>query len=245
MIKFFRRIRKQLLTENKFSKYLIYAIGEILLVVIGILIALQINNWNEKRKDSNLELEILTGIKNDLEANIDLFEMRISNDSLVVAYFDKLIQILNDETSVYDKSMNRYFGGIESWIPIHTNRMAYSNLQSKGLHLISNDSLRSQIVNLFDMTYILQEDGEKMILEIFSNGMNVIQKYLETGDNVFRKKPNDFRALKEEAEFKNYLTHTRAIRKQLMLVLETNIKFLTIELRDQINEEIKRLEKEK
>ncbi|WP_273277430.1 DUF6090 family protein [Maribacter polysiphoniae] len=52
MIKFFRRIRQQVLTENKFSKYLLYAIGEIVLVVIGILIALQINNWNEIRKDN-------------------------------------------------------------------------------------------------------------------------------------------------------------------------------------------------
>jgi len=47
MIKFFRKIRQQLLAENKFTKYLIYAIGEIVLVVIGILIALSINNWNE------------------------------------------------------------------------------------------------------------------------------------------------------------------------------------------------------
>ncbi len=50
MIKFFRKIRQKTLTENKFSKYLLYAIGEIILVVIGILIALQVNNWNEKRK---------------------------------------------------------------------------------------------------------------------------------------------------------------------------------------------------
>ena len=51
MIKFFRKIRQKLLAENKISKYLIYAFGEIILVVIGILIALQINNWNEGRKD--------------------------------------------------------------------------------------------------------------------------------------------------------------------------------------------------
>ena len=54
MIKFFRKIRQQLLVENKFSKYLLYAIGEIILVVIGILIALQINNWNEVRKTENM-----------------------------------------------------------------------------------------------------------------------------------------------------------------------------------------------
>jgi len=49
MIKFFRRLRQKLLAENRFSKYLIYAVGEIILVVIGILIALQINTWNENR----------------------------------------------------------------------------------------------------------------------------------------------------------------------------------------------------
>ncbi|WP_299164553.1 DUF6090 family protein, partial [uncultured Eudoraea sp.] len=51
MIKFFRHIRQRLLTENKVSKYMFYAIGEIVLVVIGILIALSINNWNDYRKD--------------------------------------------------------------------------------------------------------------------------------------------------------------------------------------------------
>jgi hypothetical protein len=72
MIKFFRHIRKRLLTENKFSKYLLYAIGEIVLVIIGILIALQINNANTERKENkelqsyfkNIEKNILFDIKN-------------------------------------------------------------------------------------------------------------------------------------------------------------------------------------
>ena len=55
MIKFFRKYRQQLLSENRFTKYLIYAIGEIILVVIGILIALQINNWNETQKQNKEE----------------------------------------------------------------------------------------------------------------------------------------------------------------------------------------------
>ena len=63
MIKFFRKIRQKMLTENKFSKYLIYAIGEIVLVVIGILIALQINNWNNNRIEYKLESNILSKIQ--------------------------------------------------------------------------------------------------------------------------------------------------------------------------------------
>lgn len=67
MIKFFRKIRKQLLTENKFSKYLLYAIGEIVLVVIGILIALSINNWNENQKKKEILKVYLQNYVEDLK----------------------------------------------------------------------------------------------------------------------------------------------------------------------------------
>ena len=73
MIKFFRKIRKQLLSENKVNKYLLYAVGEIILVVIGILIALQINNLNEAKKTRAQEVAYLKNIKSDLAAtNIEM-----------------------------------------------------------------------------------------------------------------------------------------------------------------------------
>ena len=71
MIKFFRKIRQKLLSENRFSKYLIYAIGEILLVVIGILIALQINNWNEGRIRQKEEQKIIKSVVKEIESNIE------------------------------------------------------------------------------------------------------------------------------------------------------------------------------
>ncbi|WP_075352150.1 DUF6090 family protein [Algoriphagus marinus] len=74
MIKFFIKIRQNLLSEGKTGKYFKYAIGEIVLVVIGILIALQINNWNEKRKIKNAEIEILQNLKTELKYNIEDLE---------------------------------------------------------------------------------------------------------------------------------------------------------------------------
>jgi len=71
MVPFFRKIRKQLADDNRPLKYLRYAIGEIALVVIGILIALSINNWNEKRKLSNTIESLLTVFENELESNIE------------------------------------------------------------------------------------------------------------------------------------------------------------------------------
>ncbi|GAG86687.1 unnamed protein product, partial [marine sediment metagenome] len=74
MIKFFRKIRQNLLSEGKTGKYLKYAIGEIILVVIGILIALQINNWNIENRNRNLESEIIREIQDNLQ--FDLQELR-------------------------------------------------------------------------------------------------------------------------------------------------------------------------
>ncbi|WP_432411181.1 DUF6090 family protein [Rasiella sp. SM2506] len=71
MIKFFRKIRYDLIGKNKTGKYLKYAIGEIILVVIGILVALQINNWNEHRKITHAEIEILHNLKTELKFNLE------------------------------------------------------------------------------------------------------------------------------------------------------------------------------
>ena len=80
MIKFFRKIRQQLLSENKFSKYLIYAIGEIFLVVIGILIALQINTWNQSKITLAKEQIYLKSLKNEFESNLKLLESEIQSN---------------------------------------------------------------------------------------------------------------------------------------------------------------------
>jgi uncharacterized membrane-anchored protein YhcB (DUF1043 family) len=111
MLKFFRKIRQKLLSENKFSKYLLYAIGEIILVVIGILIALQVSNLNEERKDRELGNSLKKALQSELKADIELMnldlqyietELKISNSfaqrlSSTNAREDTLIQIVRHE----------------------------------------------------------------------------------------------------------------------------------------------------
>jgi len=83
MIKFFRKIRKKMLIENKFSKYLLYAIGEIVLVVIGILIALQINNWNAKQKIEKEEIGILYNLLESLNSAKEQSDIEIFNENKI------------------------------------------------------------------------------------------------------------------------------------------------------------------
>ena len=91
MIKFFRKIRYNLMEQNKTAKYLKYAIGEIILVVIGILIALQINNWNENRKSDIFENEILTQIRANLIKDKSVLADYINNAELATASIDKIL----------------------------------------------------------------------------------------------------------------------------------------------------------
>tara|TARA_R100000935_G_scaffold58576_1_gene96315 strand:+ start:4970 stop:5365 length:396 start_codon:yes stop_codon:yes gene_type:complete len=97
MIKFFRKVRQKLLTENNFSKYLIYAIGEIILVVIGILIALQVNNWNTERTRDNDTSKLMSRILIESEQNQGELKIRIQVVNSLLYSAEDLIKLFNDE----------------------------------------------------------------------------------------------------------------------------------------------------
>tara|TARA_R110000744_G_scaffold306138_1_gene414446 strand:- start:5482 stop:6261 length:780 start_codon:yes stop_codon:yes gene_type:complete len=102
MIKFFRKIRQNLLSEGKTGKYIKYAIGEIVLVVVGILIALQINNWNEQRKYNKTEEQILIGLEEEFKASLaELKRITELNKKVRKATFD-LIQNLRSKDPFED-----------------------------------------------------------------------------------------------------------------------------------------------
>lgn len=152
MINFFRKIRQNLLTENKVSKYLLYAIGEIVLVVIGILIALQINNWNEKRKEVKVETKILLEIKNNLQSDLIDLEENIINYGKRAKSHEYIINWIESNQSFQDSLQNSIF--ITSYpSDIFINRTAYENLKGYGLSSVSSESLRNQISHLYEFQY--------------------------------------------------------------------------------------------
>src|SRR5210317_465306 len=95
MLTFFRKIRKSIVQVGSARKYLFYAIGEIALVVIGILIALQINNWNEWRKDRDKEHSILKELQSDFEVNANLLVQEYENISRRVHEVDNALSYVN------------------------------------------------------------------------------------------------------------------------------------------------------
>jgi len=144
MIKFFRRIRQRLLSENKLSKYLLYAIGEIVLVVIGILIALQINNWNEERKLEDQRQQLISSLLEDFEYNRDF----IRDDRLPAV--DKLLQdaqlffeLIKEDTPVVSVDSLRHLArAFFRGASFHPNLTSLNEAASSGkLSLLNNKTL--------------------------------------------------------------------------------------------------------
>lgn len=146
MIKFFRKIRQKLLSENKFSKYLIYAIGEIILVVIGILIALQINNWNENVRKLEQEKIYYCKIQEDLES--DKININRSLESLNERISSAKRALNNLYDGVDDKSviLEDYLSAIRS-IKFLPSKLAIQDIVSSGkLENLKNANLKEAIL---------------------------------------------------------------------------------------------------
>jgi hypothetical protein len=147
MIKFFRKIRQNLLIENKTGKYFKYAIGEIVLVVIGILIALQINNWNENRKDyaksKNYLSEIISDLKKDtinFNDGIEVLNKLIADEEWVLSTFD---YTFNDVDRLWDCFSGWY-------MDYEINDRTFQKIQNEGnSRLVGFDSLAEKINNYY------------------------------------------------------------------------------------------------
>jgi len=154
MIKFFRKIRHRLLTENKFSKYLLYAIGEIILVVIGILIALSINNWNELKKERVLETSLLFDLKDNLERNIVLAKDGISEIEKINRSSEITIQFIEQKLP-YSDSLHYHFGemGRSGSFIVKLNKDGYESYKNIGFEILTSKSLKKEILTLFEVSY--------------------------------------------------------------------------------------------
>ncbi len=127
MFRFFRTLRQRLLAENRVSKYLLYAVGEIVLVVIGILIALQINNWNEVRKVRIEEQVLLRQLKEEYATNLEQLDSKIATRTLLIGSSKELLTYFDAPTSANKDSVISKLGNLGltvSYDPIQNDLVA-------------------------------------------------------------------------------------------------------------------------
>ncbi|AZQ57844.1 hypothetical protein EJ994_03135 [Maribacter sp. MJ134] len=199
MIKFFRKIRQKLLAENRFSKYLLYAIGEIVLVVIGILIALQINNWNENEKIKAEEKIIIAGLIQNIEDDIKNLIRVKKNDSIFIDANRILLSALKNDSikenkpllkqKIYDASFS------SSFIP---SQITFNQMQFSGkLKYILNDSIKSKIQAYYDNVSNVLEGQESNLNLIYGLAIELIP-FLDINSALQNRLP-DFAKMEMDA----------------------------------------------
>ena len=165
MIKFFRQIRQSLLSEGKTRKYLLYAIGEILLVVVGILIALQVNNWNETRKEFKTENEFISSVRNDLNQDKEFIKLIIEQIEPRIEAFEVLNSDLPDlyqhDKNRLNSVFNLYFKSQRTFYPLSGSYE--SAVSGNQLTAFRNRDWVEKVVRLYNSTYDRLIDNGRML----------------------------------------------------------------------------------
>ena len=236
MIKFFRQIRKSLLQQNKTGKYFKYAIGEIVLVVIGILLALQINTWNTGKILLEKEKKHLFEIDRDLKTNVENFEKLREKQTDVMKKITLLLKDIK-EKNPYTLDFSKRLQSVKGIEEIEIITTGFNSASTFGLDNIRSDSLRSKIILLFDHKYPNDQSIFKDLGRMHHESL-VIPIILKnfTNDEYARPIPNNYQELIKNKEFVSML----GTRKNLKMALNERL----IELIKASNKLRKNIQKE-
>jgi len=198
---------------NQFGRYLLYALGEVLLVMVGILLALQVDNWNEDRKERREELELLIALKTDLVLTRNEMDIIVGyNQKYLKGY--RLIYDYIEEDKPYSTALDSAFSDLDIWATPYLSTMTYETIRNRGIDIIQNDSLKRHIVHFYNQDF--KSITEDMVQWEWSFSQNTtqpimvgnIRRILDTG----LARPNDFEALKSNDTFRNFLSILITIR---------------------------------
>jgi len=217
VFRFFRTIRKKVLAESKFGRYILYALGEILLVVLGILIALQVDTWNENQKLQDRQAEMLTDLRSDLEETRKGLTFGKEFNALTLEKYRTLMNAIEKGEAPSPK-----IDSASTFLPFfhvpRFTRTTYESIKSQGLDLITNDDLKRQITGLYENSFLyLLEDQLNVEWSLYDNltqpTINRYIRYRDTGDLTnLQVYPVDFEAMKADPRFVNYISQLILVR---------------------------------
>ncbi len=227
----------------KTGKYLKYAIGEIILVVIGILIALSINNWNEDRKSIQKGHEILIDIRENIEFNIIQFQEDIELNKKVINSIDIILNNIT-VTKIYNDSLDKHFRFVNWWATARWKSSGYEALIDHGVEIIQSKELRESIIDLYEISY--SEIVESARLNE-GNWNAIFPYYLEliyrepsdfTSADEHKARPFDYQDIVDSRMFRSFLTFNRS---QRLYDIQVRTRAITKnqELIELVNKELK------
>lgn len=242
MIKIFRKIRQNLLIENKTRKYFKYAVGEIVLVVIGILIALSINNWNEERKLTSVEIKILKDLKNDIHENIGNLNEGINYLKIANNDITKVLLMYEQKATYNDSLLPAFSNFFGQWDPDFTYA-GFENLKNIGVNIISNTTLRTEIINLIEVEMDILDNSDVRRIDQLNLVMvlPIMKKYfsrdLNNKDEYLPLIPSNYQTMINDQEFYNVCTEI-AYRQKRSIIRFSNFNKKANKLISKIESEI-------
>ncbi len=246
MFKFFRQIRHNLLAEGKITKYLKYAIGEIVLVVLGILIALSLNNWNQNRIENQVEKRLLKELFENLSLNENVLEASIQEEYKSITSIEAVLKVLENKLPYHD-SMDYHFGRAEYSDDVVLSSTAFRSIESRGFDIVSSDRLRKSIITLFDSDYgflfaqtIRLEDlfWPTAVLPMSHKHFRRISMKDDVFSDEFGLFPVDYNALLDDQQYHNIMKDRGHFRYQ-GAELKKNVLKKTVRLKNQIKDYLK------
>lgn len=148
MISLLRKVRRKLITENRVSKYVLYAIGEIVLVVIGILLALQLNTWKKENANQNLKDTLLENLKTDLIIQKELIDEQIYFENSIMVKIDTLMQLTNSKS--VSASFHKKLSELNRRMTFKGNRSTFNNMIATGdIILLSKTDIQREVIRYY------------------------------------------------------------------------------------------------
>jgi hypothetical protein len=223
MLTFFRKIRKSFIDSSSARKYILYAIGEILLVMIGILLALQVNNWNEWRKDRVAEKEILTELTVTLEKNIEGIHSSNETANRNNNSREIIISLFNEKQPYSDSLKGHFFMSSLGYEISTLTYGGYEMLKNEGFQILRSVRLRKEIVNLFEINFMnLEKEEMEKRSDVY---VEDVARYL-INNFAERRVPINYKALlNDQFYFENLIAMQEhehwLIRKRIKTLEET------------------------
>jgi hypothetical protein len=196
--------------KNNTGKYFKYAIGEIILVVIGILIALQINNWNERKKTKKFEHEILKDIANGIEGNYFQIELSLRNNKASIKSANIILNALENNLPYHD-SLDVHFSKSISWVSAKFNNNGYESLKSYGVNLITNNTIRGS-VGIYDVGW-METLAERQENYFYYTASPILTALFDKVAMRSKMKPFDYNSLKDCKKYISVLNTSIANRE--------------------------------
>lgn len=238
MINFFRKMRRNNLSENRFTRYVLYALGEIVLVVFGILIALQVNNWNKQNNRNQKEEALLREMRVNLAADLKDCQWNINRQKGAKNASQAVLDHLNSAEPFHDSLANHY-GLLMGSTALTTNTSAFDNLKSIGFDLIQNDSLRKSITGLYSerYTYLVRIENDADNKFSMEQLIPQISEKLIMDTMWVSARPLNLESLRKDTSFKGMLMMNISFRDFMIRVYEGVQRRIT-SLIEQIDREL-------